>query len=261
MRKVRFPKGEREIKKNATDLDRNAAIRLYPYGSAQGTRIATMHPSRIVLHIENTTDVYAYNSSENLMRAVIADGEAWVPHPLEEFELALDFVKSRTMVDSKLRSIGKGLFEGIGTMVRNPLSASKKPDSLSLKVQNNRLSHKLASAEKEIDRLERQRNQEGGAIADMVALGLLPGGATPPFEMKNRIDALSWGPDGVHISYTKDRRLRLDFIEGNYTATNRKPPLTWSQRRFVNAAKRGPAEVRVWHHYNGGKRWKWERLA
>ena len=42
MRKVRFPKGEREIKKNATDLDRNAAIRLYPYGSAQGTRIVAM---------------------------------------------------------------------------------------------------------------------------------------------------------------------------------------------------------------------------
>ena len=77
-------------------------------------------------------------------------------------------------------------------------------------------------AEKEIDRLERQRNQEGGAIADMVVLGLLPGGAAPPFEMKNRIDALSWGPDGVHISYTKDRRLRLDFIEGNYTGTGRK---------------------------------------
>ena len=261
MRKVKFPQREHEIKKNATDLDRNAAIRLYPFGSSQGTRIATMHPSRIVLHIENTTDVYAYNSSENLMRAVIADGEAWVPHPLEEFELALDFVKSRTMVDSKLRSIGKGLFEGIGTMVRNPMSASKKPDSLSLKVQNNRLSRKLASAEKEIDRLERQRNQQSGTIADMVALGLLPGGATPPFEMKNRIDLLSWGPDGVHISYTEDRRLRLDFVEGNYTATNRKPQLTWNQRRFVNAVKRGPAEVRVWHHYNGGKRWRWERLA
>jgi hypothetical protein len=128
-------------------------------------------------------------------------------------------------------------------------------------VQNDRLSRKLASAEKEIDRLERQRNQEGGAIADMVALGLLPGGAAPPFEMKNRIDALSWGPDGVHISYTKDRRLRLDFIEGNYTSTKRKPQLTWNQRGFVNAVKRGPAEVRVWHHYNGGKRWRWERLT
>jgi len=261
MRKVKFPQREREIRRNATDLDRNAAIRLYPYGASHGIRIATMHPSRIVLHIENTTDVYAYNSSENLMRAVIADGEAWVPHPLEEFELALDFVKSRAMVDSKLRSIGKGLFEGIGTMVRNPLSASKKPDSLSLKAQNNRLSRKLASAEKEIDRLERQRSQKGGEIADMVTLGLLPGGALPPFEMNNRIDPLSWGPDGVHISYTEDRRLRLDFVEGNYTSTKRKPPLTWSQRRFVNAAKRGPAEVRVWHHYNGGKRWRWERLA
>ena len=261
MRKVKFPQREREIKKNATDLDRNAAIRLYPFGSSQGTRIATMHPSRIVLHIENTTDVYAYNTSEDLMRAVIADGEAWVPHPVNEFELALDFVKSRTMVDSKLRGIGKGLFEGIGTMVRNPLSASKKPDSLSLKAQNNRLSRKLASAEKEIDRLERQRNQEGGAIADMVVLGLLPGGAAPPFEMKNRIDLLSWGPDGVHISYTEDRRLRLDFIEGNYTGTDRKPQLTWGQRTFVNAAKRGSAEVRVWHHYNDGKRWRWERLA
>ena len=261
MRKVRFPKREREISKNATDLDRNAAIRLYPYGASHGIRIATMHPSRIVQHIEGTTDVYAYNTSEDLMRAVIVDGEAWVPHPLEEFELALDFVKSRTMVDSKLRGIGKGLFEGIGTMVRNPMSASKKPDSLSLKVQNNRLSRKLASAEKEIDRLERQRSQEGGAIADMVALGLLPGGAAPPFEMKNRIDALSWGPDGVHISYTKDRRLRLDFIEGNYTSTKRKPQLTWNQRGFVNAVKRGPAEVRVWHHYNGGKRWRWERLT
>ena len=159
MRKVKFPQREREIRKNATDLDRNAAIRLYPYGSTHGTRIATMHPSRIVQHIEGTTDVYAYNTSEDLMRAVIADGEAWVPHPLEEFELALDFVKSRTMVDSKLRSIGKGLFEGIGTMVRNPLSASKKPDSLSLKVQNNRLSHKLASAEKEINRLEHEADQ------------------------------------------------------------------------------------------------------
>jgi hypothetical protein len=145
--------------------------------------------------------------------------------------------------------------------MRNPLSASKKPDSLSLKAQNNRLSRKLASAEKEIDRLERQRNQQGGAIADMVALGLLPGGAVPPFEMNNRIDPLSWGPDGVHISYTEDRRLRLDFVEGNYTSTKRKPPLTWSQRGFVNAVKRGPAEVRVWHHYNGGKRWRWERLA
>ena len=72
MRKVRFPKREREISKNATDLDRNAAIRLYPYGASHGIRIATMHPSRIVLHIENTTDVYAYNTTENLMRAVIA---------------------------------------------------------------------------------------------------------------------------------------------------------------------------------------------
>ena len=261
MRKVRFPKREREISKNATDLDRNAAIRLYPYGASHGIRIATMHPSRIVQHIEGTTDVYVYNTSEDLMRAVIADGEAWVPHPVDEFELALDFVKSRTMVDSKLRGIGKGLFEGIGSMVRNPLSATKKPDSLSLKAQNNRLSRKLASAEKEIDRLERQRNQEGGAIADMVALGLLPGGAVPPFEMKNRIDALSWGPDGVHISYTEDRRLRLDFIEGNVTGTNRKPQLTWNQRGFVNAVKRGAAEVRVWPHYNDGRQWKWEKIA
>jgi len=261
LRKVKFPQREREIKKNATDLDRNAAIRLYPFGSSQGTRIATMHPSRIVLHIENTTDVYAYNSSENLMRAVIADGEAWVPHPLEEFELALDFVKSRTMVDSKLRSIGKGLFEGIGTMVRNPMSASKKPDSLSMKARINLLTRKLASAEKEIDRLERQKSQKGGEIADMVTLGLLPGGAMPPFEMKNRIDPLSWGPDGIHISYTDDLRLRLDFVEGNFTATERKPQLTWTQRKFARAAERGPAELYVWHHYWSGKRWTWQKLA
>ena len=74
-------------------------------------------------------------------------------------------------------------------------------------------------------------------------------------------DALSWGPDGVHISYTEDRRLRLDFIEGNYTSTKRKPPLNWSQWGFVNAVKRGPAEVRVWHHYNNGGQWKWEKIA
>ena len=65
----------------------------------------------------------------------------------------------------------------------------------------------------------------------------------------------------VHISYTEDRRLRLDFIEGNYTGTDRKPQLTWSQRAFVRAAKKGLADVHVWHHYNDGKRWRWERLA
>ena len=139
MRKVRFPKGEREIKKNATDLDRNAAIRLYPYGSAQGTRIATMHSSRIVLHIENTTDVYAYNSSENLMRAVIADGAAWVPHPLEAGS-------SRMRVDSATISGGAG-----HVVARTRVSSRSRPSNRSryqrsrwlIAVRSNRVLRKL----------------------------------------------------------------------------------------------------------------------
>ena len=80
----------------------------------------------------------------------------------------------------------------------------------------------------------------------------LPGGTIPPFETKNRIDLLSWGLVGVHISYIKDPRVRLDFIEGNHTAANSKPQLTWNQRVFVNAAKRGSTEVRVRYHYKDG---------
>ena len=132
---------------------------------------------------------------------------------------------------------------------------------LAYKKLEQKLEKELKIKDKEIDRLNRKLNQRGGQIADMIALGLLPGGAKPPFRLDNRIDTLSWGPDGLHMSITRSNKLKLDFIEGNYTADSKTPGFTPSQRKFWQAAKNGNPIIHIWHHYNKGSEWKWKKIT
>lgn len=265
MRKVKFPNKDKELRKNATKLNENASMRLFPYGSTKGERVATMHPSRIVMHIDETTNFYSFNSSQNLLNASIFDEVAWIPSPVDEYLLTLDFIKSRTLIDSKLKSKSEKLFRKIfPNQQDNPpkgKTIEERQVRLAYKKLEQKLEKELKIKDKEIDRLNRKLNQRGGQIADMIALGLLPGGAKPPFRLDNRIDTLSWGPDGLHMSITRSNKLKLDFIEGNYTADSKTPGFTPSQRKFWQAAKNGNPIIHIWHHYNKGSEWKWKKIT
>jgi len=171
-------------------------------------------------------EAVAYDDKHELWVIPRADGEkyrAWLdaeyPKPLKR--------------DSWRKKMG-AIASKLVTARRNPGTNVRKQAAI------------IREKEKKIRSLEdRLRKREAYDVEHS-----LDGFINAPFPLENGV-ILHWGADR-YFSYWEDGRLNIEYVEANFTTSERTPDMTDNQDNHSDAIGDGNLRIRFWHYYLAG---------
>ena len=255
MKRVKFPKADKIIRKYTKNKKADLAVKVTPSGADRHPRFGSMHHTRCAISIEDSWDGYLFVTQEERMKFFQRDGICYVPIPSERFVLQNEYLDARYMENRTLtKKVQEKFSNQVRKVRRRPIKPSRDEEIL-------RLENEVRKRNNEIDGLEKMLNVQKGALVDAIALGIIPPIKSPPFPLQH-VSKLSRGPDALSIHSPEQGVLALDFIEGNWTSKKGEPGMTRTQRQIKQLLKEGEIRIRLWHHYQDGTgEWFWKKIA
>lgn len=210
-----------------------AYIDLRPHGASTTMKMATFHPPRLIIERGSGNSVGVLFTETEWFEATRIGDEIALRIPLAEYEQANALLLAK-------RDMPKHTRKRITNKVRGIFGRRGK-------ARQDSRDNKIEQLERQILKLEdvnrRLRARGSGAVADIAAIGILPG-IVPPTHLYN-INSLKEGFDAVSIYVTDQKRLHIDFIEGNAIGQDNNPAYTQTQQAWVQCLQAASVTVRV----------------
>jgi len=210
-----------------------AYIDLRPQGASSTMKMATFHPPRLLIERGEGNSVGVLFTETEWFDATLVDDDVLLRIPLAEYEQANALLLAKQDLPKHTRKRLTSKVRGIFGRRRDV-----KSDPKDEKIE--RLERQLLKFE---DTIKRQRAREAGALADIAALGIIPGIVPPTY--KHNICRLNEGFDAVSIYVNDDGRLCIDFIEGNAMSDPLNPAYTPLQVSWKKSLEREAPILRL----------------